>query len=77
MQPLVVRPVNNTLSTPSAVSVEASEVPKNALGYCFEITSSSASGTSPSGQAPIGLPATKWRSGAAFSKKRPPSIALG
>ena len=40
-QPLVVSPVMTRVSMPQVVSVEASEVPKNALGYCFETTSSS------------------------------------
>ena len=58
-QPLVETPVWISVSTPSVVSVEASEVPKKALGYCFEMTSSSSAGTRPFGQAPIGLPSMK------------------
>src|SRR5690606_15267134 len=57
-QPLVETPVSSTLSMPSAVSVEASDVPKKALGYCFEMTSSSERGSSPFAQSPIGSP---WR----------------
>src|SRR5690606_37926782 len=58
-QPLVETPPSNTLSMPSAVSVEASEVPKKALGYCLETISSSGRGANPSGQSPIGLPSMK------------------
>jgi hypothetical protein len=48
-QPLVVRPVIMRVSTPHVVSVEASEVPKNALGYCFDTTSSSSRTFRPAG----------------------------
>jgi hypothetical protein len=37
-QPLVESPVRMTVSILAAVSVEASDVPKNALGYCFVTT---------------------------------------
>ena len=39
--PLVVNPVIISVSIPQTVSVEASDVPKNALGYCLDTTSSS------------------------------------
>ena len=65
-QPLVLRPVRIRLSIPQVVSVEASEVPKKALGYCLEMTSSSAPTSSSLGQAPMGLPARKFFSGWAF-----------
>ena len=65
-QPLVLRPVRIRLSIPHVVNVEASDVPKNALGYCLEMTSSSGRTSSPSGHAPMGLPARKFLSGLAF-----------
>ena len=60
------------VSMPLAVSVEASEVPKKADGYCFEMTSSPGSGFSPFGQAPSGLPTSNERSAGTLRKNTPP-----
>ena len=51
-QPLVVKPA--MIRLPLAVSVEARLLPKKALAYYLEMTSSLSAGTSPSGHAPIG-----------------------
>lgn len=61
-QPEVETPVTRSVSTPCAVSVEASDVPKKALAYCFVTTSSVGSGVSCGGKAPRGEPFSKMRS---------------
>lgn len=60
--PDVETPVMRSVSTPAAVSVEASEVPKKALAYCFVTTSSVSRGVSCGGKAPRGDPRSKMRS---------------
>ena len=75
LPPLVDSPAINTVSTPSAVKVEASEVAKNALAYCFEITVSPATGSSPSANAASSgcAPSSKQARAGTLRKNTPPS----
>ena len=72
-QPEVEKPPMITVSTPMDRRVGATEVPKNADGYCFETTSSSDRGSRPAGKAPSGDPGRKDLSAGTLRKNTPPS----
>jgi hypothetical protein len=76
MHPLVEQPARTRVSTPSAVSIEASGVPKKALAYCFTSTTSFGKGASSGTISAARAPGTSLQSAGILRTKRPPSAAL-
>jgi hypothetical protein len=70
----VLTPTSTTVSMPSEVRVDAREVPKKPLAYCFTTTTSPGSGATSGIGSPSGSPSTKWRSPRTLRKNSPPSV---
>ena len=76
-QPLVTHPAMMQVSTPAAVRIDASGVPKNELWNFFTSSGSPGSRASRSSTATAGVPRIWCRSPGAFLIKRPASRRCG